>query len=1098
MTIMKNTFILIITAGLLFSTTAKSSPARSSNDKDLPASTEVDTAIAKYPGFIGSYIYYPGTVYSGWGLNYNDSVQVAFPFGIYGVVNSGGILNGLTFQETISRVCTRYGANQVYGVIWIAGEHGSVFNQPSDTALYTPNASAPGMVQAAHRFSRLSKIYPQITGVILDDFYGLTSAQLFQIREALRGKSLDANGVVVDSSPETTPDLKLFICYYQSCENSYSPSIDSLIDGVNLWVDNNQDLNYVNLAKYIDTVRQKYPGTAVLTGADLTKGPAGIDGLIASSDSLYELGKISGMMLFQEGLLCRQYISQSRWDSLAMPPLLDSLYYPYLGQVAGKVVDTGGNPVPNARVTLERIADGDTIVAARKYSDASGQYSFSGWAGKNTNITYQVVVEAPTYGTSSVNVQLQGQKQITLLNTITSTKKAGNSPPTTPVLTSPASGSSIDPAIAESFKWGASTDPDGDTVSYTYSLTGARDTTIAAKGTSVSLPAGYLPAGSSFSWNVTASDGSLTAASSEWSFTTAVPIPGSPSVTAPVDSSVNQPTSVTVAWTNVANALHYTLELSRDSTFASTDLDTTVSNTGFNLSGLKKSQLYFLRVNAGNGSGTGPWSGRSRFTTVANQPPAVPVLASPANGSTINANVAETFRWNASTDPDSNHVYYVYKMAGARDTTISTNDTSVTIPANYLSRGASFTWSVAASDSSLTSTSAAFSGTTNPDGVPAVTARVPDVNVIENSGRVLLSSDVRRNITDPDGDNLSYTVSSSNGITVTLSNDSLFAIPVSGFTGTAYVYLKGTDPFGSSAYDTSIVIVSNAITALPRPNLLSPGSGSLTANPVNYSWHECVACDHSIVGYKLNIVGPTDTTIVTPDSSLSISGLRRGSYLCFVYATSSTGLSSVSDTSRFSVMDNAPTQNRILSVTDSVSLPEGNVVVVSSSSIDIDGDSLTYCVYAQAADGSSDTLITSPDTVITIPGTLFRTGVYTISERITDGLDTVSTVNSWTNTITTDVHDISGGVSKSFELHQNYPNPFNPTTNISYDIPRISKVTLKVYDVLGRQVATLVNGERTPGQYQVTFDGADLPSGVYFYRLTAGSYTSLKKLVLLK
>ncbi len=85
-----------------------------------------------------------------------------------------------------------------------------------------------------------------------------------------------------------------------------------------------------------------------------------------------------------------------------------------------------------------------------------------------------------------------------------------------------------------------------------------------------------------------------------------------------------------------------------------------------------------------------------------------------------------------------------------------------------------------------------------------------------------------------------------------------------------------------------------------------------------------------------------------------------------------------------------------------------------------------------------------------------------------------------------------------FRLYQNYPNPFNPTTVISYKLSAISNVTLKVYDILGRVVATLVSEKQNAGNYSVTFDGGRLASGVYFYRLTAGNFVSVKKLVLVK
>ena len=86
----------------------------------------------------------------------------------------------------------------------------------------------------------------------------------------------------------------------------------------------------------------------------------------------------------------------------------------------------------------------------------------------------------------------------------------------------------------------------------------------------------------------------------------------------------------------------------------------------------------------------------------------------------------------------------------------------------------------------------------------------------------------------------------------------------------------------------------------------------------------------------------------------------------------------------------------------------------------------------------------------------------------------------------------------AYTLFQNYPNPFNPSTVIGFQVPSSGFVSLKVYDVLGREVATLVNEREKAGSYSVTFDAGNLPSGVYFYRITAGSFVETKKLVVLR
>jgi hypothetical protein len=86
----------------------------------------------------------------------------------------------------------------------------------------------------------------------------------------------------------------------------------------------------------------------------------------------------------------------------------------------------------------------------------------------------------------------------------------------------------------------------------------------------------------------------------------------------------------------------------------------------------------------------------------------------------------------------------------------------------------------------------------------------------------------------------------------------------------------------------------------------------------------------------------------------------------------------------------------------------------------------------------------------------------------------------------------------SFGLYQNYPNPFNPNTVISYQLPVTGNVRLKVYDILGNEIATLVNEEKPAGNYDVSFDASNLSSGVYLYKLQVKDYTELKKMILLR
>jgi hypothetical protein len=108
------------------------------------------------------------------------------------------------------------------------------------------------------------------------------------------------------------------------------------------------------------------------------------------------------------------------------------------------------------------------------------------------------------------------------------------------------------------------------------------------------------------------------------------------------------------------------------------------------------------------------------------------------------------------------------------------------------------------------------------------------------------------------------------------------------------------------------------------------------------------------------------------------------------------------------------------------------------------------------------------------------------------------TINDWLTNGVTAVGDEANDTPLEYELSQNYPNPFNPSTEISYVVPQKSEVTLKVFNTLGMEVATLHAGVQEAGQHTATFDAAGLSSGIYFYRLQAGSVSITRKMVFMK
>ncbi|MBN8572102.1 MAG: T9SS type A sorting domain-containing protein, partial [Ignavibacteria bacterium] len=96
------------------------------------------------------------------------------------------------------------------------------------------------------------------------------------------------------------------------------------------------------------------------------------------------------------------------------------------------------------------------------------------------------------------------------------------------------------------------------------------------------------------------------------------------------------------------------------------------------------------------------------------------------------------------------------------------------------------------------------------------------------------------------------------------------------------------------------------------------------------------------------------------------------------------------------------------------------------------------------------------------------------------------------------IQNIGTTVSKDFVLHQNYPNPFNPETKIRFEVVSAKNINITVFDVLGKEVATLVNKKFTPGTYEVSFDASRLSSGIYFYKLITDDFVDTKKMMLIR
>ncbi len=391
----------------------------------LPANSNSQQAelTAIKQGFIGLYHPSKGKVYAGTGINEDEDLYHAYSFGVNGILNAPWYCEYL-FKENIEAHCQEFDSNLVYGIILPPSERG-VPNNPEDTKLWEPDSST-GMIQGAARFSKLSRIFPQIRGVIIDDFwanyYGnaITLEDMKNIKGALSGKKMLPDGTVDLESPPNTPDLQLFIVTYGSELRSLpDKDIIDMIDGVNFWLYNQED-SYNNLDLYLSALKAYYPNKELITGVYIRNGDYGdmsnqsISSMIDKGIQLYEKGISSGILLFSGYWLVKNHISQERYQQIGLYDIFHNKYYPYLGEIRCHVVDDETmRPLQGVKIKINFNTAGK-ITAAGKTTNEQGMFRFSGYAGRSGGVSYNFTAEKGGYTPYNGSFTMEPNRAINL------------------------------------------------------------------------------------------------------------------------------------------------------------------------------------------------------------------------------------------------------------------------------------------------------------------------------------------------------------------------------------------------------------------------------------------------------------------------------------------------------------------------------------------------------------------------------------------------------------------------------------------------------------------------------------------------------------
>jgi hypothetical protein len=215
-----------------------------------------------------------------------------------------------------------------------------------------------------------------------------------------------------------------------------------------------------------------------------------------------------------------------------------------------------------------------------------------------------------------------------------------------------------------------------------------------------------------------------------------------------------------------------------------------------------------------------------------------------------------------------------------------------------------------------------------------------------------------------------------------------------------------------------------------------------------------------------------------------------------------------SDDMIFTVYNNIPTAFDLIEPADNgmiqlTTIPQP-ISFVWHPSVDLDlGDTLTYILHLPGTP-LEDSLIVSGDTSVTLDymDVLTPNTVYFWSVSVTDGYDTVASADVFSFSTSATILAVEQGVDQipnEYALYQNYPNPFNPVTKLTYQLPLESRVTLKIYNVLGQTMTTVVDEVQSPGYKSIDWDASNLASGVYLYRLeTTGTGDQSKTFIRIK
>jgi hypothetical protein len=483
--------------------------------------------------------------------------------------------------------------------------------------------------------------------------------------------------------------------------------------------------------------------------------------------------------------------------------------------------------------------------------------------------------------------------------------------------------------------------------------------------------------------------------------------------------------------------------------------------------------------------------------------PTMATLVSPANNA-VAAAVVDTLKWNAAASALAYNVQVSLDPTFAKKSLLAVNATVT--GTNYVySLGAAtkYYWRVAAVNGGFMSD---YTAANNFTTAGAAAAAVPVVLVPANKDTnraAMLTLKVGRTA---DASRYHWQVSTLPTFATFFTNDSTADTTYAGqFTGgqTFYLRVRGMNDLGASAF--SAVDTFRIMAPPVRTTLVSPANNAVNviSDSVFFVWRSVSGA----ASYNLQVATVNSTTTYTgiTDTTYRVNGLAKlTNYTWKVEALNAGGTSYYTGANTLTTVVAAPAVPAAVLPASAATNVNRATQFVWNAVLNATRYRLQVATEVAFTTVVRDTVVYDTTATLLVPLNADTDYYWSISGQNIGGASAFSTPRLFSTGPFVGVDEPANELPQVYALQQNYPNPFNPSTTISYDVPKASNVKVVIFDVLGREVATLINGVQPAGRYNAVWNASRMATGMYVYRMEAqavdgsGSFNAVKKLILMK